>query len=38
MTASIPVTFRRADTLDETRNRIGAVRGWAKAESERLDR
>jgi len=26
-----PVTFRRADTLDETRNRIGAVRGWAKA-------
>jgi vitamin B12 transporter len=28
-----PVTFRRADTLDETRNRIGAVRGWAKAEA-----
>ena len=28
-----PVTFRRADTLDETRNRIGAVRGWAKAKS-----
>ncbi|HYD38577.1 MAG TPA: TonB-dependent receptor plug domain-containing protein, partial [Allosphingosinicella sp.] len=24
-----PVTFRRADTLDETRNRIGAARGWA---------
>lgn len=24
-----PVTFRRADTLDETENRIGAVRGWA---------
>jgi vitamin B12 transporter len=23
-----PVTFRRADTLDETQNRIGAVRGW----------
>lgn len=28
-----PVTFRRADTLDETSNRIGAVRGWAKAQS-----
>jgi vitamin B12 transporter len=28
-----PVTFRRADTLDETRNRIGAVRAWAKAEA-----
>jgi vitamin B12 transporter len=27
-----PLTFRHADTLDETRNRIGAVRGWAKAE------
>ncbi|HEX8481761.1 MAG TPA: TonB-dependent receptor [Allosphingosinicella sp.] len=27
-----PLTFRRADTLDETRNRIGAVRGWGKAE------
>lgn len=27
-----PLTFRRADTLDSTRNRIGAVRGWAKAE------
>lgn len=27
-----PVTFRRADTLDSTRNRIAAVRGWAKAE------
>jgi len=28
-----PVTFRRADTLDSTRNRIGAVRGWAKGEA-----
>ncbi|HEX8526436.1 TonB-dependent receptor plug domain-containing protein [Allosphingosinicella sp.] len=28
-----PVTFRRADTQDMTRNRIGAVRGWAEAES-----
>lgn len=28
-----PVTFRRADTLDETLNRIGAVRGWAKAQA-----
>jgi len=27
-----PLTFRRADTLDETRNRIAALRGWAKAE------
>lgn len=27
-----PVTFRRADTLDETRNRIAAVRGWGKVE------
>lgn len=26
-----PVTFRRADTLDRTESRIGAVRGWAKA-------
>jgi vitamin B12 transporter len=26
-----PVTFSRADTLDETRNRVGAIRGWAKA-------
>jgi len=26
-----PVTFLRADTLDETRNRIAAVRGWASA-------
>ena len=26
-----PLTFRRADTLDETRNRIRAVRGWATA-------
>jgi vitamin B12 transporter len=25
---SDPVTFLRADTLDNTRNRIGAVRGW----------
>jgi vitamin B12 transporter len=24
-----PLTFLRADTLDETRNRIGAARGWA---------
>ena len=24
-----PLTFLRADTLDETLNRIGAVRGWA---------
>lgn len=23
-----PATFRRAETLDSTRNRIGAVRGW----------
>jgi vitamin B12 transporter len=23
-----PITFRRAETLDETKNRIGAVRGW----------
>ncbi|MDB5693581.1 MAG: TonB-dependent receptor [Alphaproteobacteria bacterium] len=23
-----PVTFRRAETLDETRNRVGAVRSW----------
>lgn len=28
-----PVTFRRADTLDKTENRIGAVRGWAKAQA-----
>jgi len=28
-----PVTFRRADTEDSTRNRIGALRGWAEAES-----
>jgi vitamin B12 transporter len=27
-----PATFLRADTLDETKNRIGAVRGWAAAE------
>jgi vitamin B12 transporter len=25
-----PVTFVRADTLDETRNRIAAARGWAE--------
>ncbi len=25
-----PLTFRRADTLDETGNRIAAVRGWAE--------
>ena len=25
-----PVTFQRADTGDETRNRIAAVRGWAE--------
>jgi vitamin B12 transporter len=29
-----PVTFLRADTLDETRNRIGAVRGWASFEQD----
>jgi vitamin B12 transporter len=28
-----PVTFRRADTLDSTRNRIGAIRGWARTEA-----
>jgi vitamin B12 transporter len=28
-----PVTFRRADTRDSTRNRIGAFRGWAEAEN-----
>jgi vitamin B12 transporter len=27
-----PFTFRRADTEDSTRNRIGAVRAWAEAE------
>jgi vitamin B12 transporter len=27
-----PVTFQRADTLDATRNRIGAVRGWVAAD------
>jgi vitamin B12 transporter len=27
-----PATFRRADTGDETRNRIGAVRGWGRIE------
>jgi vitamin B12 transporter len=26
-----PATFLRAETLDETRNRIEAVRGWARA-------
>jgi vitamin B12 transporter len=28
-----PASFRRADTLDSTRNRIGAIRGWAQAEA-----
>jgi vitamin B12 transporter len=28
-----PVTFRRSDTLDSTRNRIGAIRGWVKGET-----
>lgn len=28
-----PLTFRRADTLDKTRNRIGAVRAWVQGES-----
>ncbi|HEV2867435.1 MAG TPA: TonB-dependent receptor [Allosphingosinicella sp.] len=28
-----PVTFRHADTLDATKNRIGAVRGWGAVES-----
>lgn len=27
-----PATFRRADTADETANRIGAVRGWGTVE------
>jgi vitamin B12 transporter len=27
-----PVTFRRADTLDLTRNRIAAIRGWGRVE------
>ena len=27
-----PFTFRRADTLDETDNRIAAVRGWGRIE------
>ena len=27
-----PATFRRADTLDETGNRIAAVRGWGRIE------
>ena len=27
-----PLTFRRANTLDETANRIAALRGWASAE------
>ncbi|MEO7786614.1 MAG: TonB-dependent receptor, partial [Sphingomicrobium sp.] len=26
-----PVTFRHSDTLDNTRNRLGAVRGWVDA-------
>ncbi|MDB5722363.1 MAG: TonB-dependent receptor, partial [Alphaproteobacteria bacterium] len=29
-----PVTFQRAETLDITRNRIGAVRGWGAAETD----
>ncbi|HEY5722811.1 MAG TPA: TonB-dependent receptor [Allosphingosinicella sp.] len=29
-----PFIFRRADTLDSTRNRIGAVRAWGEAESD----
>ncbi|HEY0012165.1 MAG TPA: TonB-dependent receptor [Allosphingosinicella sp.] len=28
-----PATFLRADTLDETENRIAAVRGWGRLES-----
>ena len=28
-----PVTFLRADTLDETKNRIAALRGWGRLES-----
>jgi vitamin B12 transporter len=28
-----PLTFRRAETLDSTKNRIGAVRSWAKVAS-----
>lgn len=27
-----PATFRRADTLDETHNRLGALRGWVRGE------
>lgn len=27
-----PVTFRRADTLDRTKNRVGALRGWVAAD------
>lgn len=27
-----PATFRRSDTLDDTKNRIGAVRGWGRLE------
>ena len=30
---SDPVTFLRADTLDETENRIAAIRGWGRLES-----
>jgi vitamin B12 transporter len=30
---SDPVTFLRADTLDETENRIAALRGWGRLES-----
>ncbi|HEX8584329.1 MAG TPA: TonB-dependent receptor [Allosphingosinicella sp.] len=32
-----PITFQRADTLDATRNRLGAVRGWADAKLGRWD-
>jgi vitamin B12 transporter len=28
-----PATFRRADTLDETSNRIGTLRAWGQAET-----
>ncbi|MFL6844775.1 MAG: TonB-dependent receptor plug domain-containing protein [Allosphingosinicella sp.] len=28
-----PLTFRHADTADSTRNRIGALRAWAKAQT-----
>lgn len=32
-----PVSFRRADTLDATRNRMGAIGGWAKVKVDRLE-